>query len=178
MSTPILATKLYLPPPRPDVVSRPRLIERLNEGLHRTLTLISASAGFGKTTLPANGLRAADVPAAWLSLDKGDSDPARFLSYLIAALRTIAADSGRESWARFNRHSRRRLSAPHAPAQRDCRDPGPFRPCSRRLSSSRRQAGRPGARLSARIYAALDASGHRHPEDPHLPLPGYAPAAN
>ena len=51
MSTPILATKLYIPPPRPKVVRRPRLIERLNEGLHRKLTLISAPAGFGKTTL-------------------------------------------------------------------------------------------------------------------------------
>ena len=51
MSTPLLATKLYIPPPRPNVVLRPRLIERLNEGLHRKLTLISAPAGFGKTTL-------------------------------------------------------------------------------------------------------------------------------
>ena len=51
MATPILATKLYIPPPPPKVVLRPRLIERLNEGLHRKLTLISAPAGFGKTTL-------------------------------------------------------------------------------------------------------------------------------
>src|SRR5262249_18379583 len=51
MSTPILATKLYIPPPRPKLVLRPRLFERLNEGLHRKLTLISAPAGFGKTTL-------------------------------------------------------------------------------------------------------------------------------
>ena len=51
MSTPILATKLYIPPPRPGIVLRPRLIERLNEGLRRKVTLISASAGFGKTTL-------------------------------------------------------------------------------------------------------------------------------
>ena len=51
MSAPILATKLYIPPPRPKIVLRPRLIERLNEGLHGKLTLISASAGFGKTTL-------------------------------------------------------------------------------------------------------------------------------
>jgi LuxR family maltose regulon positive regulatory protein len=61
MSTPILATKLYLPPPRPRVVLRPRLIERLNEGLHRRLTLISAPAGFGKTTLP--GRMARRLPA-------------------------------------------------------------------------------------------------------------------
>ena len=67
-ATPILATKLYIPPPRPNVVLRPRLIERLNEGLHRKLTLISAPAGFGKTTLvsewvgglrPAGGLAVA-----------------------------------------------------------------------------------------------------------------------
>jgi len=51
MSTPILATKLYIPRLRPQVVIRPRLLERLNEGLHRNLTLISAPAGFGKTTL-------------------------------------------------------------------------------------------------------------------------------
>ena len=56
MSTPILATKLYIPPLRPKVVSRPRLIERLNEGLHRKLTLISAPAGFGKTTLVSEWL--------------------------------------------------------------------------------------------------------------------------
>ncbi|MBM4424565.1 MAG: hypothetical protein FJ030_14450 [Chloroflexi bacterium] len=53
MPTPILATKLYIPPPRPKIAPRPRLIERLNEGLATKckLTLISASAGFGKTTL-------------------------------------------------------------------------------------------------------------------------------
>jgi len=51
MTTPLLTTKLYIPPPRPNLVSRPRLIERLNAGLHRKLTLVSAPAGFGKTTL-------------------------------------------------------------------------------------------------------------------------------
>jgi LuxR family maltose regulon positive regulatory protein len=51
MTMPLLATKLYIPPVRPEMVSRPRLIERLNAGLHRKLTLISAPAGFGKTTL-------------------------------------------------------------------------------------------------------------------------------
>ena len=47
----ILTTKLYIPPPRPELVSRPRLVKKLNEGLHHKLTLISAPAGFGKTTL-------------------------------------------------------------------------------------------------------------------------------
>src|SRR5262245_55504461 len=89
MSTPILATTLYLPPPRSKVVLRPRLIERLNEGLHSKLTLISASAGFGKTTLLSEWLTACQGRAGWLSLDEGDSDPTRFLTYLVAALQTI-----------------------------------------------------------------------------------------
>ena len=94
MSTPLLATKLYLPPPRPDAVPRPRLIARLDEGLRRPLTLVAAPAGFGKTTLVAAWAAGCGRPAAWLSLDAGDSDPARFLAYLVAALRTIAPAIG------------------------------------------------------------------------------------
>jgi LuxR family transcriptional regulator, maltose regulon positive regulatory protein len=94
MSTPILATKLYIPRLRPNVVRRPRLLERLNEGLHRKLTLISAPAGFGKTTLVSEWVEGIEQPAAWLSLDEGDNDPARFLTYLVAALQTIAAPIG------------------------------------------------------------------------------------
>ena len=92
--TPILATKLYIPPLRPHVVLRPRLLERLNEGLHRKLTLISAPAGFGKTTLVSQWLAGCHRPAAWLSLDEGENDPTRFLTYLVAALQTIAATIG------------------------------------------------------------------------------------
>src|ERR1700687_5186074 len=94
MPTPILATKLHIPIPRPKVVLRPRLIERLNDGLHGKLTLISAPAGFGKTTLVSEWLASCERPAAWLSLDEGDSDPARFLTYLVAALQTLAAIIG------------------------------------------------------------------------------------
>src|SRR5918998_1670001 len=94
MSTPILSTKLYIPPPQSRVVLRPRLTERLDEGLHRRLTLISAPAGFGKTTLLTEWLASCERPTGWLSLDEGDSDPARFLSYLVAALQTIASDIG------------------------------------------------------------------------------------
>jgi ATP/maltotriose-dependent transcriptional regulator MalT len=94
MSAPILATKLYVPPPQPKVVPRPRLIERLSEGLHRRLTLISAPAGFGKTTLVSEWLAGCEQPAAWLSLDEGDNDPKRFLAYLVAALQTIAPNIG------------------------------------------------------------------------------------
>src|SRR5256714_2669565 len=94
MPTPILATKLYLPRLRPNVVSRPRLLERLNEGLHRDLTLISAPAGFGKSTLVSAWVEGIERPTAWLSLDEGENDPTRFLAYLVAALQTIAATIG------------------------------------------------------------------------------------
>src|SRR5438874_4914579 len=94
MPTSILATKLYLPRLRPNVVSRPRLLERLNAGLHRKLTLIAAPAGFGKTTLVSEWVEGIERPTAWLSLDEGDNDPTRFLTYLVAALQTIAANIG------------------------------------------------------------------------------------
>jgi LuxR family maltose regulon positive regulatory protein len=95
MSAPILATKLYIPPPRSKIVLRPRLIERLNEGLQRKLTLISASAGFGKTTLVSEWIAGCGLPVAWLSLDEGDNNPSCFLAYLVAALQTIAANIGK-----------------------------------------------------------------------------------
>ncbi len=95
MPTPVLATKLYIPPPRPKVVLRPRLIERLDEGLHRRLSLISAPAGFGKTTLAGEWAAGCGRAVAWLSLDEGDNDPARFLAYLVAALQTVAAHIGK-----------------------------------------------------------------------------------
>src|SRR3982074_553861 len=94
MTTPILATKLFIPPPRSSVIHRPHLVERLNNGLDRKLTLISAPAGFGKTTLVSEWLASCHRQVAWLSLDEGDSDPIRFLTYLVAALQTIAANIG------------------------------------------------------------------------------------
>jgi LuxR family maltose regulon positive regulatory protein len=89
MSTPLLATKLYIPPARPDLVPRPRLIERLNAGLHRKLTLVSAPAGYGKTTLLSAWLAGMEQPVAWLSLDEGDNELFLFLHYLIAALQQL-----------------------------------------------------------------------------------------
>src|ERR671916_651460 len=94
MATPILATKLYTSAFRPGSVLRPRLTERLDEGLHRRLPLVSAPAGFGKTTLLSEWVAGCGRPAAWLSLDEGDNDPTRFLAYLVAALQTIAASVG------------------------------------------------------------------------------------
>jgi LuxR family maltose regulon positive regulatory protein len=94
MLTPILATKFYIPPPRPKAVLRPRLVERLNEGLHLKLTLISAPAGFGKTTLLSEWVASCERATAWLSLDEGDNDLARFLVYLVAALQTVEEGIG------------------------------------------------------------------------------------
>src|SRR3954464_9799813 len=94
MSMPLLATKLYIPPPRSNAVLRPRLIERLNQGLHRKLTLISAPAGFGKTTLLSEWAAGGQQPVAWLSLDAGENDLTRFLLYLVAALQTVAPTIG------------------------------------------------------------------------------------
>jgi LuxR family maltose regulon positive regulatory protein len=70
----LLTTKLYTPPPCSDLVQRPRLIEQLNSGISRKLILISAPAGFGKTTLLSDWIGKLDLPIAWLSLDKGDNE--------------------------------------------------------------------------------------------------------
>ncbi|MDO9087936.1 MAG: LuxR C-terminal-related transcriptional regulator [Anaerolineaceae bacterium] len=96
MPTSILATKLYIPPARPQLVPRLRLIERLNEGLSlgRQFTITSAPAGFGKTTLVSEWVTSCGRPVAWLSLDEGDNDPTQFLIYLVAALQTIAPNIG------------------------------------------------------------------------------------
>jgi hypothetical protein len=94
MPAPVIATKLFIPPSRPNAVPRSHLIARLNEGLHRRLTLISAPAGFGKTSLASAWVRGCGRPAARLSLDNGDNDPTRFLTYLVAALQTIAPTMG------------------------------------------------------------------------------------
>ena len=118
MSMPILATKLYIPPPRPTLVRRPRLLARLNAALTHKVTLISAPAGYGKTTLVSSWIADFGLPildcrldtpenlsiknqksnikhqVAWLSLDEGDNDPIRFLTYLVAALQTLAPQLG------------------------------------------------------------------------------------
>src|SRR5512135_2598529 len=91
-----LATKLHIPPPRADALLRTRLIQRLESGADegRTLMLISAPAGFGKTTLISAWLQSSGRQAAWLSLDQSDNDPIRFWRYVVAALQTIEASWG------------------------------------------------------------------------------------
>jgi LuxR family maltose regulon positive regulatory protein len=88
----LLRTKLYIPPTRPDQIARPRLVDQINGGLDKTLILVSAPAGYGKTTLVSRWLSERKVSSAWLSLDAGDNDPVRFLQYLLTALLPAAPD--------------------------------------------------------------------------------------
>ena len=97
MAGPLLETKLHVPRRRQSLVPRPRLSERLSRGTESALTLVSAPAGFGKTTLLAQWLAAvpADGPSvAWLSLDQRDNDPALFWTYVVAALRAAVPGLG------------------------------------------------------------------------------------
>ncbi|MCB0117035.1 MAG: hypothetical protein KDD84_23205, partial [Caldilineaceae bacterium] len=94
MPTSILATKLFVPSPRPDLITRTRLIERLDAGRHRKLTLVCAPAGFGKTTLVTAWNATSPRPPAWLALDEEDSDATRFFAYFVSALRTVTPHLG------------------------------------------------------------------------------------
>ncbi len=92
----LLQTKLYIPRLRPSLVPRPHLIQKLNQGLHlqRKLTLISAPAGFGKTTLVSEWIDGGGRPFAWVSLDERDGDLSHFLTYFVAALQTVVPNIG------------------------------------------------------------------------------------
>ncbi len=90
----VLATKLYVPRPTHHLVPRPRLLAQLQSALQHRLTLVCAPAGYGKTTLLAEWAQTSPAPLAWVSLDEGDNDPARFWTYVISALQTLDADIG------------------------------------------------------------------------------------
>ncbi len=90
----MLLTKLHIPSPGKNLIHRPDLFEKLNEGLNRKLILISAPAGFGKTTLISNWINQYKIQTAWVSLDKGDIDPVEFLSYIITGIQNISSEFG------------------------------------------------------------------------------------
>ncbi|MCJ7715090.1 MAG: AAA family ATPase, partial [Anaerolineales bacterium] len=100
------------------MVLRPRLIERLNEGLatNRKLTLISAPAGFGKTTLVSEWVAVCERPVAWLSLDDEDNSPTRFLTYLISALQTLVLSEGERISANIGARVLSVLQSPQPPS--------------------------------------------------------------
>lgn len=100
METSLLTTKLNIPPARPQLVSRPRLIEQLQEGLKYNLILVSAPAGFGKTTLLSEWARHNQKQStAWVSLDESDNDPVRFWDYFIASIKALQPDFGESTRA-------------------------------------------------------------------------------
>ena len=99
MDRQILRAKLYVPRNRANAVPRSRLHERLDEGARRELTVVSAPAGFGKTTLLTDWSQRSELPVAWVSLDERDDDPARFILYLISAIGTIQEDFGKTTRA-------------------------------------------------------------------------------
>ena len=117
---PLVSTKLRPSQPRPRLVGRPRLSERLDPEAGRKLTLVSAPAGFGKTTLVgkwAEDRVGGGHHVAWLSLDEGDNDPTRFWVYVVESASSLTSSPryepsrrgpGRPSWPHFARPSRQR----------------------------------------------------------------------
>jgi LuxR family maltose regulon positive regulatory protein len=103
MPVPLLSTKFYIPRARADIVTRPRLIEKLLSGVHRpgVFTLLSGPAGSGKTTLLSEFVDQLQRPVAWLSLDEGDNDPIRFWTYLITACQLVQDGVGESALALF-----------------------------------------------------------------------------
>jgi len=94
MEQALLATKLYIPPPRGDLVQRDRLLKKLRQGLSRKLILVSAPAGFGKSTLLSECAASCGYPVAWISLDRADNNPHRIIAYMITAVKSVSAGLG------------------------------------------------------------------------------------
>lgn len=90
----LLRTKLHIPRPGPDIVPRPRLVQRLDAAEHNNLILLSAPAGFGKTTLLSEWIARTERPVSWLGLNQRDNEPGRFWRYFIAALQLLEPDLG------------------------------------------------------------------------------------
>jgi LuxR family maltose regulon positive regulatory protein len=95
----LLSTKLFIPRPRPNLIARPHLVDLLNAGLERKLTLIAAPAGFGKTTLLSAWIPLSPRCVTWLSLDEGDNDPTQFWTYFITSLQSLRPDLGASALA-------------------------------------------------------------------------------
>ena len=102
----MLLTKLHIPSPGNNLIQRSYLFNKLNEGLSRKLILISAPAGFGKTTLISDWINQYKILTAWVSLEKGDSDPVEFLNYIIAGMQTISAEFGQSAMMLLNSPSK------------------------------------------------------------------------
>ncbi len=104
----MLLTKLHIPPSGNNIVHRSKLFEQLNSGLSRKLILVSAPAGFGKTTIISDWINQHKIPTVWFSLDNGDNDPAVFLSYIISGIQSIHKE--------FGQSALRLLNSPNSPS--------------------------------------------------------------
>jgi LuxR family maltose regulon positive regulatory protein len=93
----MILTKLHIPHAGENIVHRPILYEKLNKGLSRKLIVISAPAGFGKTSLVSDWIHQYKIPTAWFSIDKGDNDPVEFLSYIISGIQSIHNEFGQSA---------------------------------------------------------------------------------
>ena len=187
MSAPLLETKLFLPRPRRGRVPRPRLRERLRQGLRVKLMLVSAPAGFGKTTLLVDWMAAASarrpatrhgrVAVAWTTRD---NDPATFWTYVIAALRTAAPGIGAEALGLLQDRQPPPVEIVLTiAAQRPQRVRSRPRPGARRLPRHRQPGDPRGSGVPARPPAAAAAPGHRQPRRPApAARPACAPAAS
>jgi LuxR family maltose regulon positive regulatory protein len=102
----MLLTKLHIPPVGNNIVHRSELFEKLNSGLSRKLILISAPAGFGKTTVVSDWIDQNKIPTTWFSLDNGDNDPVDFLSYIISGIQSIHTAFGQSALKLLNSPNR------------------------------------------------------------------------
>jgi LuxR family transcriptional regulator, maltose regulon positive regulatory protein len=102
----MLLTKLHIPPAGNNIVHRSELFEKLNLGLSRKLVLISAPAGFGKTTVVSDWIYQNKIPAAWFSIDNGDNDPVDFLSYISSGIQSIHSEFGQSAFKLLNSPNR------------------------------------------------------------------------
>ena len=100
--SPLVKTKLYIPSLQPHIISRPRLVRKLTDGLKCQLTLISAPPGFGKTSLLSEWIDKGSYPVGWYSIDSGDNNPVLFLRYIISALQSVSSDIGRAALSQLN----------------------------------------------------------------------------
>jgi LuxR family maltose regulon positive regulatory protein len=115
----LIYTKLHRPMVESNHVHRPRLLERLDHGCSRPLTLVSAPAGYGKSVLMGCWLESCDIPSAWVSLDQDDNDLRTFTAYFAAAVETLLPDACRNTQAPLNAPSLAPCSCfRHQPAER------------------------------------------------------------
>ena len=178
MAIPLLDTKFYAPRRREGRVARPSLTERLDRGAHAKLTLVSAPAGFGKSTLVAEWLPTATTGSvgAWLSLDPADNHPTAFWAHVVVALQKVLPGVGCERARRPRRSRASRRGHPDAPAERPGRPHQGRGAGARRLSRHRCARGPGRSGVPARSPSGPSPPGDHDPSGSRVPA-GPAPSS-